>query len=210
MDRSKVIAPCFVFHGWWSGPSPGFLLVPALRPSTRVKALAGGPGASLSRCRALHKNGDPNSGLFSRPRLAVDEREHGLPLGDHQYLASLIFIFVASPGGLAMIHILRPLSRPVFADGGRLSGHSHRPHRSIYLLPRVPRSPTASLGPRNTFMLRASRLVRLLLGAPFPVPSLSCFSPLIRDGRHCGWHGAPRFLSLVRYRGVGWTLLLDL
>ena len=118
----------------------------------------------------------PNSGLFSRPRLAVDEREHGLPLGDHQYLASLIFIFVASPGVLAMIHILRPLSRPVFADGGRLRGHSHRPHRSFYLLPRVPRSPTASLDPRNTCSLRASRLVRLLLGAPFPVPSLSCFS----------------------------------
>ena len=176
MDRSKVIAPCFFFHGWWSGPSPGFLLVPALRPSTRVKPLAGGPGASLSHCRALHKNGNPNSGLFSRPRLAVDEREHGLPLGDHQYLASLIFIFVASPGVLAMIHILRPLSRPVFADGGRLRGHSHRPHRSIYLLPRVPRSPTASLDPRNTCSLRASRLVRLLLGAPFPVPSLSCFS----------------------------------
>ena len=111
VDRSKVIAPCFVFHGWRSGPSPGFLLVPALRPSTRVKPLAGGPGASLSHCRALHKNGDPNSGLFSRPRLAVDERAHGLPLGDHQYLASLIFIFVASPGVLAMIHILRPLSR---------------------------------------------------------------------------------------------------
>ena len=83
-----------------------------------------------------------------------------------------------SPGGLAMIHILRPLSRPVFADGGRLSGHSHRSHRSFNLLPRVPRSPTASLGPRNTFTLRASRLVRLLLGAPFPVPSLSCFSLL--------------------------------
>ena len=63
------------------------------RPSTRVKPLAGGPGASLSHCRALHKNGDPNSGLFSRPRLAVDEREHGLPLGDHQYLASPHFHF---------------------------------------------------------------------------------------------------------------------
>ena len=174
MDRSKVIAPCFVFHGWWSGPNPGFLLVPALRPSTRVKPLAGGPVASLSHCRALHKNGNRNSGLFSRPRL-VDEREHGLLLGD-QYLASLIFIFVASPGVLAMIHILRPLSRPVFADGGRLRGHSHRPHRSCYLLPRVPRSPTASLDPRNTCSSRASRLVRLLLGAPFPVPSLSCFS----------------------------------
>ena len=112
MDRSKVIAPCFVFHGWWSGPRPGFLLVPALRPSTRVKPLAGGPGTSLSHCRALHKNGDPNLGLFSRPRLAVDEREHGLPLGDHQYLASLIFIFVALPGVLAMIHICDPSAVP--------------------------------------------------------------------------------------------------
>ena len=53
----------------------------------------GGPGASLSHCRALRKNGDPNSGLFSRPRLAVDEREHGLPLGIHLYLASLTDIF---------------------------------------------------------------------------------------------------------------------
>ena len=107
-----MIAPCFVFHGWWSGPSPGFLLVPALRPSTRVKPLAGGPGTSLSHCRALHKNGDPNFGLFSRPRLAVDERGHGLPLGDHQYLASLIFIFVASPGVLAMILICDPPAIP--------------------------------------------------------------------------------------------------
>ena len=115
MDRSKVIAPCFVFHGWWSGPSPGFLLVLALRLCTRVKPLAGRPGASLSHCRALRKNGDPNSWLFSRPRLVVDEREHGLPLGIHLYL-------------------------------------------------------------RKTFSLRDSRLVRLLLGAPFPVPSLSCFS----------------------------------
>ena len=46
-----------------------------------------------------------------------------------------------------MIHILRPLSRPVFADGGRLRGHSHHPHRSLCLLPRVLRSPTASLDP---------------------------------------------------------------
>ena len=115
---------------------------------------------------------------------------------------------IASPGGLAMIHIPRPLSRPVFADGGRLSGHSHHPHRSFSPLPRVPWSPTASLGPRNTFSLRVSRLVRLLLGALFPVPSLWCFSPYIRDGRHCGWHGAPRFLSSVRFWGVGWTLLL--
>ena len=77
---------------------------PALRPSTRVKPIAGGPGSSLSHCRAHHKNGDPNNGLFSRPRLTVDEREHGLPLGDHLYLASLILIFAASPGMLAMLH----------------------------------------------------------------------------------------------------------
>ena len=32
------------------------------------------------------------------------------------------------------------------------------------------------------------------------------FLPLIRDGRHCGWHGAPRFLSLARCRRLGWTL----
>ena len=44
----------------------------------------------------------------------------------------------------------------------------------------------------------------------FPSTFPLVFLPLIRDGRHCGWHGAPRFLSLVRYRGVGWTLLLDL
>ena len=119
-----------------------------------MKPLAGGPGASLSH----------------RPRLAVDEREHGLPLGIHLYLASLIFIF------------------DCFAWWAGRDPHSATPqpsrlcrwwtHRSIYLLPRVPRSPTASLGPRNTFTLRASRLVRLLLGAPFPVPSLSCFSLL--------------------------------
>ena len=70
---------------------------------------------------------------------------------------------------------LRPLGRPVFPDGGQLRGHSLRPHRSFYSLPRVPRSPTASLGPRNTYSLRVSRLIRLLLGALFPVPSISCF-----------------------------------
>ena len=77
-----------------------------------MKPLAGGPGTSLSQCRALYKNIDPNFGLFSRPRLAVDEREHGLPLGDHQYLASLIFMFVTSPGELAMIHICDPSAVP--------------------------------------------------------------------------------------------------
>ena len=44
----------------------------------------------------------------------------------------------------------------------------------------------------------------------FPGSLPLVFLPLIRDGRHCGWHGAPRLLSLVRYRGVGWTLLIDL
>ena len=43
----------------------------------------------------------------------------------------------------------------------------------------------------------------------FPSTFPLVFLPLIRDGRHCGWHGAPRFLSLTRCRRVGWTLLLD-
>ena len=63
------------------------------------------------------KNGDPNSRLFSRPRLTVDEREHGLPLGDHLYLASFIIIFAASPGMLAMIHICDPSALPSFQMG---------------------------------------------------------------------------------------------
>ena len=154
---------------------PSLALVRQCRKKKRVKPLAGGPGTSLSHCRALHKNIDPNFGLFSRPRLAVDEREHGPPLGDHQYLASLIFIFVASPGELAMIHICDPSAVPSLqmVDGSVVILIVLI---VLYLLPRVPRSPTASLGPRNTYTLRASRLVRLLLGAPFPVPSLSCFS----------------------------------
>ena len=140
-----------------------------------MKPLAGGPESSLSHCRAHHKNGDPNNGLFSRPRLTVNEREHGLLLGDLLYLASFIIIFAASPGLLAMIHICDPSAVPSFQMG----------HSSVvilfvlivlfYSLPRVPRSPTASLGPRNTYSLRVSRLIRLLLGAPFPVPSISCF-----------------------------------
>ena len=90
--RPTRMEPPFVWQqGSWANAPAGD--VPALRPSTRVKPLAGRPGASLSHCRALHKNGNPNSGLFSRPRLAVDEREHGLLLGDHQYPASLIFNF---------------------------------------------------------------------------------------------------------------------
>ena len=63
------------------------------------------------------KNGDPNIGLFSRPRLAVDEQEHGLPLGDHLYLASFILIFAASPRMLAMIHICDPSAVPSFQMG---------------------------------------------------------------------------------------------
>ena len=139
-----------------------------------MKPLAGGPGSSLSHCRALHKNGDPNNGLFSRPRLTVDEREHGLPLGDHHYLASFIIIFAASPGMLAMIHICDPSAVPSFqmVDGSVVILIVLI---VLFVLPRVPRSPTASLGPRNTYSLRVSRLVRLLLGAPFPVPSISCF-----------------------------------
>ena len=47
------------------------------------------------------------------------------------------------------------------------------------LLPRVRStlSPTDSSGPHDTgfYTLRAPLLVRLLLGAPFPAPSLSCF-----------------------------------
>ena len=84
--------------------------------------------------------------------------------------------FLASPNADIVQHRFRPFpGRPVFPDGGRLRGHSLRPHRSFCSLPRVLRSPTASLGPRNTYSLRVSRLVRLLLGAPFPVPSISCF-----------------------------------
>ena len=108
-----------------------------------------------------------------------------------------------------MIHILRPLSRPVLADGGRLSGHSHRPHRSFYLLPRVPRSPTASLDPRNTFVEGFSTLPSSPWRS-FPSTFPLVLLPLKRDGQHCGWHGAPRFLSLARCRRVGWTLLLNL
>ena len=174
-----MIAPCFVFHGWWSGPSPGFLLVLALRLCTRVKPLAGGPGASLSHCRALHKNGDPNSGLFSRPRLAVDEREHG-----HRWAFTCTWppsfsYLIASTGGLAMIHILRPLSRPVFADGGRLSGHSHRPHRSTQSLP-------SRVSPFYTrwWALRLARcskvpVISSFLGSRLDSPSRSLTVPLL-------------------------------
>ena len=205
-----MIAPCFVFHGWWNGPSPGFLLVLALRLCTRVKPLAGGPGASLSHCRALRKNGDPNSGLFSRPRLAVDEREHGLPLGIHLYLASLTFIF------------------DCFAWWAGHDPHSATPQPS-----RLCRWWTAqwSFSSSSSFNLSSpssslesdgqSRPPQHVLVAgfstrpsspwrSFPSPFPLVFLPFIRDGRHCGWHGAPRFLSLVRFWGVGWTLLLDL
>ena len=37
----------------------------------------------------------------------------------------------------------------------------------------------------------------------FPSTFPLVFLPWIRDGRHCGWHGAPRFLSLARCRRVG-------
>ena len=48
-------------------------------------------------------------------------------------------------------------------------------------------------------------LFRPLLGAPFPVPSLSCFIFYTRC-LYCGGHGAPRFLSAPRSPRVGRTL----
>ena len=108
-----MIAPCFVFHGWWSGPSPGFLLVPALRPSTRVKPLAGGPGTSLQYLIVEHftRMVIPTSGYFLVLASQLTNESMAYRC-DHQYLASLIFIFVASPGVLAMIHICDPPAVP--------------------------------------------------------------------------------------------------
>ena len=94
----------------------------------------------------------------------------------------------------------------------------HRSRHSTYLSPssiqesdgqpRFPRHVLESNGPLWTFFptLRAPLLVCLLLGALFPVPSLSCFSFPTRAGLCCGGDGAPRFLSVLRSLGVGWTL----
>ena len=79
----------------------------------------------------------------------------------------------------------------------------------FHLLSWVPWSSTVRPGPGITPSLRAPSLGCLLLDS-FPGTFPLVFFPLIRDGRHCGWHSALRLLSLVRYRRVGWTLLLDL
>jgi len=77
-----VVTPCFAFHGLRRGPSLGFLLVLAMRLSTRVWPSLVDLGVLLPQ-RALPWKRGPNPGLGSRSRLAVDVREHGLQLVDH-------------------------------------------------------------------------------------------------------------------------------
>ena len=174
MDRSKVIAPCFV--------SIVERVVPTLasfssRPCGLVRE-----GSPLRVDRGQHY-------LIVEyiTRMAIPTTGYLLVLASRLTNESMAYCWVISCTWPPYYHFcgfawiaghdphLRPLGRPVFPDGGQLRGHSLRPHRSFSSLPRVPRSPTASLGPRNTYSLRVSRLIRLLLGAPFPVPSISCF-----------------------------------
>ena len=78
------------------------------------------------------------------------------------------------------------------------------------LHPTQPRRPIAS---PTTVSLSTRPCPPCLIQPARPKQALAMrVPPLLRPriGRHCGWHGAPRFLSLVRSPGVGWTLVFDL
>ena len=154
--------------------------------------------------------GVPNTWPFSRSRLAAGVREYGLLLVDHLYNMGhppfqLLFPFEGWPP----LHLCDLISVPSLqiVDGSRVTSLATL-HISLSLLsslefdgqPWAPHCPIVA----GSF----ARLSSPWRSFPGTLPLV--FLPLIRDGRRCGWHGAPRFLSLVRYRGVGWTFLLDL
>ena len=89
-------------------------------------------------------------------------------------------------GGLAITtHTLRPLSCPVFADGGRLSGQ-FRSHHSTHLDPLLVR-------PSPLWLLSQHLPSRV---SPFQY-EMACTVAV---------DGAPRFLSVFRSRQGSWTL----
>ena len=68
--------------------------------------------------------------------------------------------------------LLCPLIRPIFADCGRIKGHSSR---FFLLYPRVLWSPTDSLAVRKAFFVAGFFACPSSPCAPFPVSSLPCF-----------------------------------
>ena len=154
--------------------------------------------------------GVPNTWPCSRSRLEAGVREHGLPLVDHLYsMRHPPFQLLFSFEGWPPFHLCDSLSVPSLqiADGSRVTSLATL-HFSPSLLstlefddqPWAPHCPIVA-GP-------FARLSSPWRSFPGSLPLV--FLPVIRVGRHCGWHGAPRLLSLDRYRGVGSTLLLDL
>ena len=131
---------------------------------------------------------------LSRPRLAADVRECGLPLIVH-----------LSHFGLPPLH--------QFATNGGMVSYYNRDPSSVPSLQMVDGSKvtflTLSLSPFFSFEYLGARRPALdpaLSAVAGSFVSLSCFFSLIRDGLYCGWHGAPRFLTVVRSPGVCWIL----
>ena len=131
-----------------------------------------------------HNHGDSNPWPFSRSRLAVDVREHGLPLVVHHHVVALSL--TEFEARRASHSNLRTFCCPLFADGGRRRGHFLRSSFISSFSPRVLRRPTDSLAPRNTFLrcglLCSSVLSFVLLSQYLP----SRVTAPIRDGRYCG------------------------
>ena len=147
---------------------------------------------SLVNCISLsstsqqpHNHGDPNPWLFSRSRHAVDVREHGLPLVDHQHVVSLpLIVLDARRAGHYDLHSTTPqlsrlcrwwtaqwsISLPSFSS----SGSSARPSFSFVLLSQY----------------LPSRV------SPFQYEMVCTVAV----------DGAPRFLSVFRSRRGSWTL----
>ena len=165
--------------------------------------------ASTTSCLMVPALAFLSSWPFSRSRLAAGVREYGLPLVDH--LCSMRhppFQLLFSFEGWPPHHLCDPSVPSLqIVDGSRVTSLATLQFSPSLLStlefdgqPWVPHCPIVA-GP-------FARLSSPWRSFPGTLPLV--FLPLIRDGRHCGWHGAPRLLSLVRYRGVGWTLLIDL
>ena len=189
------------------GPSPGFFLVLASQLTYESEASCWLTLEFYVNVEHFTGTVIPTPGFFLvlASRLMYENKAYRPTVGRSPappWSPSFVFTLLLLEGWPSALYNLWPLIRPVFAVGGRLRSRSlfSLPSPFSSFSPRAYRSPTASLGPRTTFKSRmvpsgqffssfvaAPLLVRLLLRASFPVPSLSCFSFPIRDGLYCGW-----------------------
>ena len=171
----KAITPCFVLHGWRSGPSPGFLLVLPSRLRTTWSITT-----SLSTTLQQPSNhGEFNTWSFSRSSLAVAERERAWPL-DRTTSDCPPFRFETQLAGHSNLW-------PLCCLLSAMSDSTEILSLSVYLdLLSTSESDGQFSSPQRVFPLRDPLLVRLLqvlLSQYLP----SRVSAPIRYGWYCGW-----------------------